>query len=501
MISFTASKVHMSRSRLQARVFSVSLVACAALIATGCGSEGYLKAVDTSGQSDCGPDEIPYDGADNDCDPATPDDDLDGDGVGSTAMGGDDCDDADPAISGDEVPYDGLDNDCQPGTRDDDLDGDGHTSSATGGDDCNDANWNINPEAIEVCDGADNDCEGTTDGADATDAQTWYPDADHDTFGDADFPIEACTPPADYVRDQTDCDDVEAEVNPRATEVCNGYDDDCDGATDDVGCGGGYGGHRIDKDGDYYYALYNDKGFGILGSSDWFGSTDASSGPEGVTWNEDQTAFYYNDLGGNVWMQTEPFGNASTKVGNFGIGQSGGGVTLDGVYYVGDYYSGNIYGMDLYTGRVSLYASLGSTATKPYFGNNSMAIDADGTVYAASSAGIVAYTPTADATMLNSVSGLLSITAMDADNELYSLDNAGHVIHFDKSTGAVLGRITISTAPSTTWTMAVDANGDFVVNYWGQQRIFSHVDGSAVKTWDAASYYPGSSGYYWYVTF
>jgi hypothetical protein len=41
------------------------------------------------------------------------------------------------------------------GTRDDDLDGDGHTSSATGGDDCNDANWNINPEAIEVCDGAD----------------------------------------------------------------------------------------------------------------------------------------------------------------------------------------------------------------------------------------------------------------------------------------------------------------------------------------------------------
>lgn len=190
-----------------------------------------------------------------------------------------------------------------------------------------------------------------------------------------------------------------------------------------------------------------------------------------MTWNEDQTAFYYNDLGGNVWMQTEPFGNASTKVGNFGIGQSGGGVTLDDKYYVGDYYTGNIYVMDVSTGRVSIYASLGSAVTKPYFGNNSMAIDADGTVYAASSAGIVAYTPTADATMLNS------------------------------ATGAELGRITISTAPSTTWTMAVDGNGDFVVNYWGQQRIFSRVDGSEVKTWDAASYYPGSSGNYWYVTF
>ena len=95
----------------------------------------------------------------------------------------------------------------------------------------------------------------------------------------------------------------------------------------------------------------------------------------------------------------------------------------------------------------------------------------------------------------------LIATGCGSEGYLKAVDTSGHVIHFDKSTGAVLGRITISTAPSTTWTMAVDANGDFVVNYWGQQRIFSHVDGSAVKTWDAASYYPGSSGYYWYVTF
>jgi len=38
--------------------------------------------------------EVPYDGVDNDCDPATPDDDLDGDGYGLD----DDCDDGEPAI-------------------------------------------------------------------------------------------------------------------------------------------------------------------------------------------------------------------------------------------------------------------------------------------------------------------------------------------------------------------------------------------------------------------
>ena len=51
------------------------------------------------------------------------------------------------------------------------------------------------------------------------------------------------------------------------------------------------------------------------------------------------------------------------------------------------------------------------------------------------------------------------------------------------------------------WTLAVDGNGDFVVNYWGEQRVYSHVDGSTIETFSASSYYPGTSTYYWYVTF
>ena len=59
----------------------------------------------------------------------------------------------------------------------------------------------------------------------------------------------------------------------------------------------------------------------------------------------------------------------------------------------------------------------------------------------------------------------------------------------------------IAVAPSTTWTLAVDGNGDFVVNYWGEQRLYSAADGSAITTWSASAWYPGTSGYYWYVTF
>ncbi len=490
----------MSRSPLL-----ITLLGAALPLYSGCalGIEDNIKHTDTAGTSDCGPSEIPYDGVDNDCDPSTPDDDLDGDGHNALVTGGDDCDDTNPDVSPGvaEIPYDGLDNDCDPGTPDDDLDGDGTNSTVTGGTDCDDSNPDVYPGAAEICNGLDDNCDGSIDGPDSVDAPIWYADLDADGYGDPNGTITACNPPPGFVSDATDCDDTSDAVNPAATEICNGIDDNCDGTTDDVACGGGYGGHRIDKGGDYYYALYNDKGFGILGASDWYGSSDAASAPEGVTWNEDQSTFYYNDLVGDVFMQMEPFGASSTKVGTFSLGQIGGGVTLEGKYYVGDYNGGNIYQMDLTTGATSLYASLGSTACKPYFGNNSMSIDSDGTVYAASSCGIVVYTPTAEATMLNSVSGLMSITAMDADNELYSLDSAGNIVHFDKASGAALGHVTIGTAPSTTWTMAVDENGDFIVNYWGEQRIFSHVNGATLKTWEASTYYPATSGYYWYVTF
>jgi len=102
-------------------------------------------------------------------------------------------------------------------------------------DDCNDANPAIHPGATEVCDTADNDCDTLTDDADpgVVGQDTWYRDADTDSYGNSAIHQLACFQPAGYVSDHTDCNDGNAAVHPGATEICNHIDDDCDGATDD----------------------------------------------------------------------------------------------------------------------------------------------------------------------------------------------------------------------------------------------------------------------------
>ncbi|MGN6211238.1 CARDB domain-containing protein [Parafilimonas sp.] len=71
--------------------------------------------------------------------------------------------------------------------------------------DCNDADNTIYPHAPELCDGKDNDCDGKVD---EDGGVTWYRDADGDGFGDASVFRKACTQPAGYVTDNTDCDDT-----------------------------------------------------------------------------------------------------------------------------------------------------------------------------------------------------------------------------------------------------------------------------------------------------
>ncbi len=72
--------------------------------------------------------------------------------------------------------------------------------------DCDDSDADSYPGGTEVCDGADNDCNGTVDDEPA-DGLMFYTDADNDTFGDPDAPVLACEQPTGTVDNTLDCDD------------------------------------------------------------------------------------------------------------------------------------------------------------------------------------------------------------------------------------------------------------------------------------------------------
>lgn len=85
--------------------------------------------------------------------------------------------------------------------------------------------------AEDPCNGVNTDCGSLTVTVDIP--VTWYADADMDTYGDATTTALACDAPSGYVADATDCDDDNSAVNPAATEVCNGLDDDCNASIDE----------------------------------------------------------------------------------------------------------------------------------------------------------------------------------------------------------------------------------------------------------------------------
>ena len=97
-----------------------------------------------------------------------------------------------------------------------DADQDGFT---VGDGDCNDNDPTIHPGAAEICDGIDNNCNGQVDEGGQN---TFYRDADGDGFGNPTASTQACTAPAGYVVDHTDCNDGNAAIHPGATELCNG---------------------------------------------------------------------------------------------------------------------------------------------------------------------------------------------------------------------------------------------------------------------------------------
>ena len=109
-----------------------------------------------------------------------------------------------------------------------DNDSDGFTVGL----DCDDNNASINPNADEMCDGVDNNCDGNVDDASAVDRATWYADSDKDGFGDATVTELACAAPDGYTSDATDCDDRDPALRPDDQDS-DGYSS-CDGDCDDT---------------------------------------------------------------------------------------------------------------------------------------------------------------------------------------------------------------------------------------------------------------------------
>lgn len=256
------------------------------------------------------------DGLDNNCDGHIDEDvtftifqDTDQDGYGDAnstiqacellsgySSNGTDCNDDDASVyPGHPEICDGLDNDCNEYVDDDDpnldltsaqilyadsdQDGFGDDNQAVyrcisssefvdNNDDCNDDDATVYPDAREICDNIDNDCDGLIDleddSLDNNTSVVFYIDIDGDGYGHSDQSLISCFAPEGYVDNDTDCIDSDPNIHPNAIEVCDGLDNDCDQLIDDIDA-------SVDTStGDVFYIDADLDGYGDSSVSEYF---------------------------------------------------------------------------------------------------------------------------------------------------------------------------------------------------------------------------------------
>jgi len=107
----------------------------------------------------------------------------------------------------------------------------------------------------EICGNAeDENCNGTTDDEGAISCVTYFRDQDGDTYGvTADWRCLCAPAPATFytATQSNDCNDSNDQINPAATEVCDGADNNCNNQTDEglgqTTCGQGECLHTINN--------------------------------------------------------------------------------------------------------------------------------------------------------------------------------------------------------------------------------------------------------------
>ncbi len=93
--------------------------------------------------------------------------------------------------------------------------------------DCNDDEPSVYPNAPEICDAFDNDCNNQVN--DGLTFSTYYIDADHDGFGTESAGSFCDDPGVGYASMSGDCNDNNPNAYPSAMEIIgNGVDENCD---------------------------------------------------------------------------------------------------------------------------------------------------------------------------------------------------------------------------------------------------------------------------------
>ena len=96
--------------------------------------------------------------------------------------------------------------------------------------DCDDGNGAVNPNAAEVCNGLDENCNGVVD----EDVETaYYYDGDADGWGDSSTMTLSCNAPVQYVLQNGDCNDADPDIYPSNQEVCDSIDNNCNAMVDE----------------------------------------------------------------------------------------------------------------------------------------------------------------------------------------------------------------------------------------------------------------------------